>query len=107
MSRGAKMGLAQTGRASQEKLGYARELQNPLYQIDCDGVHADDNKKERPPAEADHVDNRIEQRQEQQAPATGPEHEGAGPDILDDGKLQPARALCAPEIAEPQADAAG
>src|SRR5437016_5959906 len=97
--------LALLGNSSQEKLRKVSELQKPLHYVNRDGVHANDDEEKRPAAQLEHIDDAVEQRQEQKTPSAGPEHKRAGPDIFDDGKLISRGSLVAPEIAKTKAHA--
>src|SRR5260370_32516608 len=91
-------------------------------QVNGNGVRANHHEEESPLLQSEDIDDRVEQGQQQEAPAAGPEDERASPDILDDRELKSLRYLgirspglaqylaqrtTAPEIAQAKADAAG
>src|SRR5260370_26634707 len=57
-------------------------------QVNGNGVRANHHEEESPLLQSEDIDDRVEQGQQQEAPAAGPEDERASPDILDDQELK-------------------
>src|SRR5207245_6655480 len=65
-----------------------RSAEHILGEINGDGIHAHPNERLAPPANLQHIDDKIERAQQDCAVAAGDEDEGGGPDFFGDRKLE-------------------
>ena len=86
-----------TNESVHENSGNRFKFEEMPDQVNGDGVDADDGEEKGPAPVAPHVNDPVEERQQEQAPAAREEYEGAGPNVLDDGEIE------TPDDGHPQA----
>lgn len=74
------------GKTAEEELGGFTEVDDFLEEVNGDGVDTDDFPDEAEPILFEEVDETVEEGEEEEAPTGGPQDEGAGPEVFDDGE---------------------
>src|SRR5437762_3294535 len=72
--------------AAEKEPGYFLEVDESGHDVNGNRIQADNDKWKRPAPQFPHVDDQVEECQQEQTAAPGHQHIGAGPKNLDDGE---------------------